>query len=432
MALGSRKVLYSGYVQYSKANQDYLSRLSSQLVSLGNSLFVLDLSFKSDDSNNFSYVESCDELISNFYLIPGLKNKISEAVKYDSSWERNEKSAHQHILKYVQLFLGWVLSNKPALVIFSIERRGAHICGKYICDWLGIEYLFTSRGILPGTICYEKHGLVGKSDSQTEISKWKEVSLGINLGENNKRLSYFYETNRTRKPQAEYCKKIEELVLNCRSKGRKVLFLIGDHEFSPGIRREDNNDANYHSPHFRSVESVISELILLAETRNFEIFFKPHPNLGFVNYDSICKNNRIHLLKDANIFQLIENCDLAVTVYSQVAYSCLWKEKPVLLLGRNQLSGYDCCFEVSDKSDMSYKIDQAFKEGYSLEMKNAFDRHLLMHLSFMLHPGDGEMENVLVKTMVDTAQFLNRNQNLRSIICCTVLWNLNRLLRRWV
>ena len=192
-------------------------------------------------------------------------------------------------------------------------------------------------------------------------------------------------------------------------KDLKVIFYAGQNDPHSGILPRSAPSSHIHSPHFASTLEALEYLATLANHNGWHILFKPHPLIGSkVNISRLRALEHITMIPDANIFSCMARSNLTVTILSQVSYMALIHQAPCILLGRNQLSGKGCLYEIQYKYSCESVIREAIRERLTKEQKNNFRIHCAQLIRYYLFSFDSD-RFALGRSLREAATYLRDN-----------------------
>ena len=175
-------------------------------------------------------------------------------------------------------------------------------------------------------------------------------------------------------------------------------------------------NARIHSPHYTHTNDALHDLAKQAERFDWQILFKPHPNLTVRGQDPAAYSgpfaDRVTVAQGANVFECIELTDVTTTIVSQVSYVALMHERPVVLLGGNQLRGKRCAWEPARREEVGPCIERALDEGPSPSMQENWRRHVAQLLKYYLFAYDEEVRSFFDRDEVDVARYLMMQSHL--------------------
>lgn len=239
-----------------------------------------------------------------------------------------------------------IIKIKPVCVIIWTEYFPLVQIYKIICKYFNIPYLIAERGLLNGTLMIEKNGIYGKSHlTEKNISEVKKKF-------SNKYIYNYLNFFENSKPLWEQPINSKNINL-IKSIDKKKIFFAGTNEIWHGFYPYVNKET---SPVFKSHLLALKYLSkIVKKYNNIELIFKPHPrDRVFPLVAELVPKNVMIVNEDAR--QLIKECDIFITISSSLACDALIMAKPVILLGKFDLSGKNCCYEIKKKEDIDKLI----------------------------------------------------------------------------
>lgn len=238
---------------------------------------------------------------------------------------------------------------------------------------LSIPVAFAEFGLLPGTINVDFKGQMGASAVTKDAEAFNRLSTSkAALSQAQDMLDFLKETGLNRREQpipSNVPDRIEKA-----AKGRPRVFFAGHNDFSSGTLPYNAEAQRDHSPFFEKSNEAARHLLDLAKKNDWLLVSKPHP---FNIKSSDLKDGPNCLtLGDENINACIDACDVTVTVLSQTNYISLIREKPVVMIGQNQLNCSGAAYVAPSKESIVPMILQALEWGVSNEMKSAWLSHV--------------------------------------------------------
>ncbi|MEG0759706.1 MAG: hypothetical protein RR505_14935, partial [Raoultibacter sp.] len=230
-----------------------------------------------------------------------------------------------------------------------------------------IPAMYMEFGLLPGTMSFDWRGQMGQSAlahepllpmPQDALDEAAHVIAYLNQRQLNRNAQHVDDdTSRICLPKHD-----------CR-----VITLIGQNDYESGICPYDETARREHSPWYASTADALKELAEVCRARGDTLVFRPHPAM----HD---RPNEIPqsvlYCRGGNLFSLLEQSDLVVTLMSQVGYEALLHHRNVLMLGRCQLSGKGCAWERRPQEALRAAIERALDGGYTQEMQEHFRCHI--------------------------------------------------------
>jgi hypothetical protein len=301
----------------------------------------------------------------------------------------------RNLLLYRRYMADFLDRLDPCLCILSVQFHAHHFVLRRMCEQRGLPFVYQGGGVLPGTFAFEPAGQMGASLVARHSQAFCQLPLEERDLETTRRYLQRARAERLcRKPQTSE-EMLRPLIESLRNSARRVIFYAGQNDFFSGIVPPWLPGARLHSPHFVDTLDALDCLSLLARKNNWRIVFKPHPNIED-RYDAlpISCPKRVTMLKGANIFECMEECDATVTVFSQVSYLALLHDHPGVLLGCNQMSGKGCAYEIENVADVETKIVEACENGTTPVMPERWLRHAAQLLKYYLYAWEPEVAQI--------------------------------------
>lgn len=249
------------------------------------------------------------------------------------------------------------------------------------CKGKNIAIAFLEYGLLPGTINLDLLGQMGESwiareNFFTDLSICEDDILNAR-----KTIKYIVTHGLNRKEQPKYGK------LKNLPRDKKIVLLAGHNDYSSGTLPYDHIAQKYHSPWFITSKDMFTEVLKITAQLDLYLLYKPHP-LSKKDIE-VGQESENHLIIDnINIYECIDVSDLVMTAFSQVSYLALLRDKPVVMLGYNQLRGKSITYEMSEKDGLKATLVDALTDGYTKEMKAKWERHVAQLLRYYLYKYD--------------------------------------------
>jgi len=307
------------------------------------------------------------------------------------------------ILTWRSLLQAEIDKVKPSLLLLWNQFVGFHRV-THLCSQQGLPFFFAEFGVLPGTLALDEKGQMAES---WPAMQEKEFSA-LPVNEDDKRnahdfLEYVREHGINRKKQPPEGK-LDSFVRTCRNKRRKIIFYAGQFDAQAGIVPWWWHQSKRHSPFFKSTDDLLEFLVHAAEMNNWQILFKPHPGIRpDISRNWNYSSDHLRVFNQVNIHECIDKSDAVVTLVSQVSYEALIRNKPVLLLGRNQLCGKGCVYEPSCKAEIISFADAAVSNGLTSGMQNLWLQHAAQLLKHYLYCFDSSIAKYTYRSAEDMA-----------------------------
>ena len=411
-----RTILVSSYLSAheGKVKLRYFERLDAALRDQGYRLFLLNTQSKRiethcDAASLPLFIEHGHHLRLERFVSPDiLSSAVLQAASIDSEErQRNMAGDAVRVLFYRAYLRSLVRATKPVLCVFWHQFNSLHYSMPNFCEQLRVPSLYMEYGLLPGTISFDQEGQMAES----WIARRNEEFLALPVGEADlDQATALLERLRAdrcvRKPSAA-APPLDGVLRRLRASGRTIIFYAGQNDHKSGMVPRTLPNANLHSPFFESTVDALQELGKFAEERNAHVLFKPHP-LVQVNPSDIDLPNpdRIDFVPGADIFECMDAAKVVVTILSQVSYMALIYDRPCVLLGRNQLSGKGCVYELGAREGLGEAVTDAMNFGLMEEQRAAWLHHAAQLCRHALFAFDEATEKDVGRGPEEAAAFL--------------------------
>lgn len=230
-----------------------------------------------------------------------------------------------------------------------------------------ISALYMEFGILPGTMGFDLRGQMGQSALAHEpLLPMPQDALDEAVQ------VIAYLSRRQLNRYAQYADDASHVIRLPKHRGR-VITLIGQNDYESGICPYDETARQEHSPWYASTADALAELAEVCQARGDTLVFRPHPTMP-PQTEPLPRN--VLYSRGGNLFSLLEQSDLVVTLMSQVGYEALLHHRNVLMLGRCQLSGKGCVWERRPQESLRDAVERAVSGGYTPQMRQSFQCHI--------------------------------------------------------
>lgn len=266
---------------------------------------------------------------------------------------------------------------KPSKIFLWNEFNAFHILFSQIAHGKHIPVYYMEYGCVPGTYTIDAQGQVGKSRVTINYRRFSKLPIMDRDLENSRRVIeyvYYKEPNRYSQPP----KSIDFLFASLYNSRRKTVLFIGQYDEGSGIIPYDRVSRKYISPIFKSSVEAQAYVEHLCELNGWNFIYRPHP--------ITCIHKRVKdPLCEANLNEIIDISDVVITIGSQVSYMALFRQKPVVMLGYNELYGKGCTYEAFNRKCIPVKIQDAIINGVTDNQWECFIRHIAQMLKYALY-----------------------------------------------
>lgn len=287
----------------------------------------------------------------------------------------------------VSLLYRYYLKTMQALDVVNIICLGSvtpqHRILREIYRERGIRIIFTHPGVLPGTLAFEEGGEVGESPVTLHADRFR--SLPVTSEEN--RLAadvwhYLRESGLNRKIQPK--NGLPEDSERRIDKSKPIVLFMGQNDVESYMVPYTEETKKYWSPIFESSTDAAIYLANLCGKNGWNFIYKPHPMYSQPEQVERLPANTI-FIEFGNINDIIDRCDVAVTILSSANYVALIRKKPVVMLGYNQIKGAGCCYEAYEEDRIEAAIKEALEKGFTEEQQKNFQTHIARLVKYYLY-----------------------------------------------
>lgn len=274
----------------------------------------------------------------------------------------------------------------PAMIIIWNQFHPLSVIAHMVAEQHQIKTAFIEYGLLPGTLNFDLCGQMGES----EVARWPEIfnSKSINGNDIDTAAQVVRDLRKSgvnRRPQMQPTDLMKEL--EARAKGRPIILFAGHNDHASGISPYDEKVKTLHSPIFQNSYQAANHLAELAGKNGWFIVYKPHPFAQ--KAQRVQQSNDIAVIGNVDVNACIDIATCVITVLSQVSYVSLIREKPLVMLGYNQLRGKGCIYQAETISDIVPCIRAAVDDGITPEQRAAWINHVARLLKYYLYQFDG-------------------------------------------
>ncbi len=298
-----------------------------------------------------------------------------------------EGTCRADCLLTARLLYKYYLKTLQALDVSDIICLGSttpqHRILMEICREHGIRIIFTHPGVLPGTLAFEEGGEVGESPVTLHADRFK--SLPITSEEDRQAADvwrYLRESGLNRKiqPKNGLSEDSERRI----DKSKPIVLFMGQNDVESYMVPYTDETKKYWSPIFESSTDAAVYLANLCEKNGWNFIYKPHPMYSRPEQVERLPANTI-FIEFGNINDIIDRCDVAVTILSSANYVALIRKKPVVMLGYNQIKGTGCCYEAYEENRIEAAIKEALTKGFTEEQQRNFQTHIAQLVKYYLY-----------------------------------------------
>ena len=287
-----------------------------------------------------------------------LEHVAGEFAHNPGSYDRN---VLRHVL-LTQAYLRALDEHAPDHVFLWNQFNALHRHFAHILEARGIPFGFFHDGVLPGSIAFDIDGEMGESWIARDPDRFQAVAVPP---EDLDRAQAFFarlaETPVDRHIQQDDIS-VTEAVALARAEGKPLVLYAGQADWHAGVRPE-GPQRHHHSPLYDSSLDALRHLDDVAGQLGITILFKPHPltreRHTFLEAEDY-PNTLI--LSSVTLQSCLDAADLVATIASQTCYVALMAGKPVLMLGRNQITGKGLTYDATSRDGLADLIETALAD----------------------------------------------------------------------
>lgn len=276
-----------------------------------------------------------------------------------------------------------LLALNPKNIICIGSVSAGHRILKEMYAEQGMNIIFSHPGVLPGTDAFDIGGEVGESIltiNHREFNRLPITPEDIELATNILNWLHKSGLNRKVQPAGGIPEEAEPRIV----KGRPTILFMGQNDAESYMVPYNTDAKRYYSPIFESSTDAAIYLANLCEKNGWNFIYKPHPMYSHPEQAARLSSNTI-FIEFGNINDIIDRCDVAVTILSSANYVALIRKKPVVMLGYNQIRGSGSCYEAYEEDRIEDAIKEALKNGFSEEQRKNFQEHVARLLKYHLY-----------------------------------------------
>jgi len=271
---------------------------------------------------------------------------------------------------------------------------------------------FFHDGVIPGSLSIDFDGEMGESWVAREPERL--LSVPVTEGDLERAQTYLAAlkasavTRHAPNPGVDLKGALVAAGLN----NKPLILYAGQNDWHAGIQ-PDSKARRHHSPLYATSTSALPDLDKAASALGAAVLFKPHPNdrdrLVFLK-DGPLKQTLI--LKDCDMAEAMDMASVIVTIASQTCYGAAMMGKPVVMLGRNQITAKGMTLDLTSRSDLQSMLGKAMQSHDPAGQEQALIKHIAqLNAAYLYHfkqlPGeDPENESYFTQGPAEFAERL--------------------------
>lgn len=271
---------------------------------------------------------------------------------------------------------------KPDLVIVWNQFHPLSKAAQIAARRRGVRLAFTEYGLLPGTLNFDFQGQMGESDIIQNASEFQALHLEFDdLQRANSVLAALRRQKTNRRPQSPFGTAGQRLIE--RANGRPIVLFAGHNDHASGTTPYDEKARRFHSPLFQNSRQAAGYLATIAKENEWFLIYKPHPFAA--GAQSLNEDEHVAVLADYDINSCIDLAACVVTTVSQASYVALLRDKPLVMIGYNQLRGSGCHYQAESLKDVTPCLRSAIASGFTTDQQTAWSIHVARLLKYYLY-----------------------------------------------
>lgn len=264
----------------------------------------------------------------------------------------------------------------PKLIMVWNPHLIEHQLIKKYCERNNIKFLAMEGSLVPGAVDIDENGSQCDSVLIKKNINYKDFTIKASMRQKVESYLEFITKNRLSKKRQEnkyVDKDFKKLIHN----NKINILLLGMDEVNTGILDFSGETKKCWSPHFKHSADVLDYLSTIYAKKNYSIAYKCHPNMK--GKEKIVNEN-ILLVNNTDLYDLIPEVDIVLTIGSSTCIQSILLEKPTILLGTNNLAGKDITYELNHKYELQGLISKALSQSDCKVVK----KNLIEYFSFMV------------------------------------------------
>jgi hypothetical protein len=280
------------------------------------------------------------------------------------------------IILMLQEFEGALASYQPDYVYLWNQFNAFHRILAELLKKRGIPFGFFHDGVLPGSIALDVDGEMGESWIARDPKRFMKIKVSAeDVARATEFLAGLQGDQVNRHPQVEQIS-VKQALVHRKLHKRPVVFFAGQNDWHAGIKPR-SPDRAFHSHLFAGSAEAVQELDRIASTLGVTILFKPHPlskdRYMFLRSEEL--SNTL-ILSSTSMQACLKASDVVSTIASQTSYVALLEDRPVMMLGKNQVNGKGLTYDVDSLDDIAGMIELSISDPLKQGRKAAFARHV--------------------------------------------------------
>jgi hypothetical protein len=269
-------------------------------------------------------------------------------------------------------------------------------------------------GVFPGTLEYDDVGYGAEGLSVRSSSEFEAiVPSQAELAGARTYIQHFTDRRISRRKHNPLSVKDVEWIES--APDRPLVFVAGSFQEWNGIKYPNTSYARAHSPHYRSDEDLLCDMVRCAERQGFRIIYKSHPNAPL---HTKLSSGSLRLIEQGDPYDCIDRAALVVGTCTTVTALALCAGKPALLAGTTGYSRRGACYEIGSRSELDAELRAALAGRMTPEMNANWVSYAARSLFHYAVAYSTEAEELGVRDVAATAEMLLQHADGHPLTFC--------------
>lgn len=278
-------------------------------------------------------------------------------------------------LRKMEEFIRFLDDEKPNAAFLWNSFNVFHRFAREILRARNIPVYYFHDGVLPGSVAFDFDGEMGESWVARQPEKLLNIEVSSNeIARAQKYVALVQQRNVNRHQQNDHIDFKAHLEL-MGVDHKPLILMVGQQDWHAGLL-PDNPNKRFHSPFFSSSTEALEAVDQVAEEIDAHVLYKPHPldrdRYAFLKKD---RYRNVDIISSGSIEEMIDHAAVTTTIASQACYTAAFRDRPCLLLGRNQMSFKGIADDLRAREDLKDCVINAMKRDNDPTRRKALYRH---------------------------------------------------------
>lgn len=291
---------------------------------------------------------------------------------------------------------------QPKLIVIWNAFHPLSQTTAYCARLSGIPIAYAEFGVLPGSLNVDFAGQMGESAVAQNAKAFQALPLDdADLKTAQHVLDSLADTGANRRRQSGYGVSDFAETVRAQANGRPIVLFAGHNDLAAGTYPYTETSRQFHSPMFETSSAAGHALIDICAENEWHLLYKPHP--FFQKHEGLETHPNMTRVGDVNINECVDLADVVCTVLSQVSYIARIRQKPVVMLGYNQMLGKGVSYEAYTPDAISPTIATALDVGVSDGQQANWIDHTARLIRHYLYQFSNDVDSLFLRTAKDLA-----------------------------